>query len=212
MVVSGLDFIRNVKVKLNRLDTSQYEDVRPEEVLFFGNDALKSLTLAFDLGMYSSIVDEETIKVYLATLYASEPEQTLSTDNEGVLSDTVFKFKNMEAYVVVPKVGTPLEEGWMPTRWLDNSLNSTREDNPFKRSFPDTPIYRLIDDTKIKFEVSDFRVTKIRYEYLVYPEEILSTSSLTYQFMDELEDKTVTLILESLEARRISTQPAVSRS
>lgn len=212
MAVSGAKFIQNVKVKLNRLDTSEYEDVRPEEVLFFANDALKSLTLAFDIGAYSQLVDINAAKVYLAKLHAHQPEQTLITDNEGVLPETVFKFKDMEAFVTVPATGTVEETGWMDTRWLNNEENSHREDNPFTRSFADTPIFRLIDDTKIKFEVGDFKVTKIRYDYLKYPEVITEASTLTYQFVNELEDKTVTLILENLESRRIQSQPAVSRS
>ena len=212
MAVSGAKFIQNVKVKLNRLDTSEYEDVRPEEVLFFANDALKSLTLAFDMESYPPLIGAEVAKVYLAQLHAHQSEQNLVTVNEGVLPDTVFKFKDMEAYVTYPASGTVLETGWVDTRWLNNEENSHREDNPFTKSFADKPIYRLIDETKIKFEVNNFKVTKIRYDYLKYPEVITEGSALTYQFINELEDKTVTLILENLESRRVSTQPAVSRS
>ena len=212
MSVTGTRFVQNVKVKLNRIDTSDYEDVRPEEVLFFANDALKSLTLIFDMGVYPPLVDGEVVKNYLARLHKSQPETVLSTVNEGVLPNTVLKFKDMLAYVVYPESGTVLEEGWMSTRWLDNSHNSDREDNPFLKSFPDAPIFRLIDDTRIKFEASNFKVTKIKYDYLKYPEAITEASTLEYQFINELEDKTVTLILENLESRRISTQPQITRS
>lgn len=205
MSVSVAKFIQHVKVKLNRLDTSQYEDVRPEEVVFFANDALKALTLAFDKGLYPSSLDLEVITVYLASLHSRQTELPL-TNNERTLSQDVFKFKDMQAYVTIKE-----EQGWQDTRWLDNKLNSFREENPFTKSYPDRPIYRLIED-KIKFEAPDFEVTKIRYEYLKYPITITEAGTLEYLFINELEDKTVTLILENLESRRIQSQPSVSRS
>ena len=48
--MTGAVFVQEVKAKLNRLDSAAYEDVRVEEVLFFGYDALKYLTLDFDEG------------------------------------------------------------------------------------------------------------------------------------------------------------------
>jgi hypothetical protein len=198
-------FIRNVEVKLNRIDSSSYEDIRPEEVVFFANDALKSLTLAFDLGAYSQLLDEFAIKTYLAYLHSVETEATI-IDNEFALDAKVFKFKDMEAYV---EIGD--EKDWTDTRFLDNDKNSSREDNPFRRSFPDSPIYRLIDE-KIVFEVNGFNVTKARYEYLKYPVEITEGGTLDYPFITELEDKTVTIILENLENQRLGSQPQVSKT
>lgn len=207
MSVTGAKFIQNVQVKLNRLDTSQYEDVRPEEVLFFANDALKALTLGFDIGMYSPLVNQEVAKVYLAQLHQRAADTVVTmTGNEGTLPADILKFKDVQAFVTIGS-----ETGWQDTRWLDNELNSFREENPFTKSFPDKPVYRLID-TKIKFEVDGFTVTKIRYDYLKYPVTITEGSTLTYQFINELEDKTVTLILENLENRRLSSQAQVSRS
>jgi hypothetical protein len=212
MSITGAQFVQHVKVKLNRLDTSSYEDVRPEEILFYSNDALKSLTLAFDLGLYSGIVNEDIIKIYLAQLHKHADDTEVDmTANAGVLPTNVLKFKDMEAYVTIGS-----EVGWVDTRDLTNEKNSSREDNPFTKSFADEPIYRLITSeagvVQIKFEVNGFTVTKIRYDYLIYPIEITEASTLTYQFLNELEDKTVTLILENLESRRMSSQPATSRS
>jgi len=198
-------FILDVQVKLNRLDTSSYEDVRPEEIVFFANDSMKSLTLTFDMGVYSQLLDKLAIKTYLGSLDAIEPEFSI-TGNKFPLNAKVFKFKDMEAYVTVGS-----ESGWMDTRFLNNSLNSTRESNIFQRSFPDSPIYRVIDN-KVKFEVNGFNVTKARYEYLKYPEEIVEGGTLTFPFISELEDKTVTLILENLEGRRLGSQPQVART
>jgi len=203
--MTATEFVSHVEVKLNRIDTSSYEDVRPEEIIFFANDALKALTLAFDIGAYSPLLDEFAIKTYLAGLYNHQDDVPV-VDNELALVPEVFKFRDMEAYV---EVGD--EKDWVDTRFLDNILNSTRESNPFRRSFADSPIYRLIDK-KIKFEVNDFNVTKARYDYLKYPVEITENSTLDYIFNSELEDKTVTLILENLESRRLASQPQVSRS
>ena len=203
--MTAVEFIRHVEVKLNRIDSSSYEDIRPEEVIFFANDALKSLTLAFDIGAYSPLLDEFAIKTYLAYLYEVQ-EEVVVTDNAFTLPSEVFKFKDMEAYV---EIGT--EKEWCETRFLDNIENSGRESNPFLRSFADSPIYRLISK-KVKFEVTNFIVTKARYEYLKYTEVITEESSLDYIFNSELEDKTVTLILENLEGRRLASQPQVSRT
>jgi len=209
MAITGAEFIQRVQVKLNRIDTSEYEDVRPEEVLFFGYNALKSLTLGFDLGQYPPLVDVDAIKVYLAHLHISDEEDPI-TDNAFTLPEEVLKFKDLSAFVSYPATDHT-ETGWVDTRALDNIENTHREDNPFTRSFPDKPIYRLID-LEVKFEVNDFIVTKARYDYLKNPVEFDEGDSLDYPFTNELEDKTVTLILENLESRRISTQPQISRS
>ena len=203
--MTATEFITHVEVKLNRIDTNAYEDVRPEEVIFFANNALKALTLAFDLGMYSQLVDKSAINTYLASLIVPQTEVNL-TANAYTLPATVLKFKDMEVNVTK---GT--ETAWCTTRFLDNNNKSIREDNPFTKSFPDTPVFRLIN-SKIQFDVSDFTCNKIRFEYLKTPTVIEDSSTLTYPFMEELEDKTVTLILENLEAQRLQTQPVVSKS
>lgn len=207
--MTGAQFVQRVLVKLNRLDTAQYEDVRPEEVIFFGYNALKALTLTFDLGQYPPLVDVDAVKIYLGHLHHKDEEDPVN-GNKFTQPEEVLKFKDMEAYVTTSLSGS-LETGWVDTRWLDNTENSHREDNPFTRSFPDKPIFRIIDK-EVKFEVNDFTVTKARYDYLKNPEEFTEASQLDYPFMNELEDKTVTLILENLESRRVSTQPSVSRS
>jgi len=203
--MNATEFILKVQVKLNRLDSSSYQDVRPEEVLFFAYNALKALTLSFDLGFYSQLVNTPAILVYLASITKHVSELPL-TNNAMALNPNILKIKDLKAYV---KIGD--EEGWQETREFDNERTSDREDNPFLRSFPDTPVYRLIDNT-IKFDVNGFECTKVQYDYLVAPAEIRESDTLTYPFMTELEDKTVTLILENLEARRLQTQPAVSKS
>jgi hypothetical protein len=203
--MTGTEFISHVEVKLNRIATSSYEDIRPEEVIFFANDALKALTLEFDLGLYSRLLDEFATKTYLAHLYGVTENVTV-TNNKFTLPVDVFKFKDLEAYVTIGA-----EADWVGTRFLDNTENSTREDNLFTKSYADTPIYRLIDK-EVKFEVSDFKVTKARYDYLKYPVVITEASVLDYPFLTELEDKTVTLILENLESGRINSQPVVSKS
>lgn len=200
------EFILNVQVKLNRLDSSSYQDVRPEEVIFFANDALRLLTLAFDVGQYSNIVDKPAILRYLAGSTTTQTELPV-TDNKRGVTDNIIKFKDLEAYVVMD-VGS--EEGWTPTRELSNEYNSKREYNTFTKSYPDRPSYRLIN-SEITFNVDGFNVTKVRYDYL-FVVEITEVSGVNFPFNQELEDKTVTLILENLEAQRLQTQPIVSKS
>ena len=204
----GSELVSRIKVKLNRLDTNAYQDVRQEEVLFFAYDALKALTLEFDKGEYSNILDNQAIQIYLGSLSKHQTELPL-VSNEADISPTVLKYKDVEAYVVIT---TPPEEGWSSaSRLVTNEKSSSREGNPFTLSFPDEPTYRFIDG-KIKFDATGFTCTKYKYDYLVLPEPILLTTDLTYTFLPELENKTVTLILENLEARRLQTQPPVSRS
>lgn len=202
--MNGAQFITEVKVKLNRLDTSSYEDVRPEEVLYFGYEALKDLTLEFDNMRYKGLLSEAAILVYLDSLIKNQTELTL-TDNKRALPD-LFKLKDVEVYVEVDE-----EKGWQPTRVGDNNKTSKREYNPWTKSYPDMPVYRLID-SNILFDASDFICTKVRYDYLVYPSVIEESTDLDMTFISELQDKTVTLILENLESRRLQSQPVVSKS
>lgn len=203
--MTGAEFIQRVKVKLNRIDTNSYQDIRPEEVLFFGDNALKTLTLLFDIGQYSGLVDESAIKIYLASLITKGPELNL-VNNEVNLPSNVLKLKDTEVFVTV---GT--ESGWMPTRFLTNEHTSDRQDNMFTKSYPDTPVFRLIGGN-IKFDTFNFTCSKVRYDYLKVPIVIEELSQLVYPFINELEDKTVTLILENLESRRLQTQSIVSKS
>jgi hypothetical protein len=209
------EFVSRVKVKLNRIDTSSYEDVRPEEVIFFGNNAMKALILNFDLGGYPQLVDTDAVRVYMQDFYQHQAELPLLT-NEADIEAHVLKYKDVQVWVriVDPEDDkTILEEAWVgASRDLDNYKTSDREDNPFKRSYPDSPVYRLIGG-KIHFDAQDFTCTKYKYDYLKVPKVIVETDTdLDHPFMDELENKTVSLILENLEARRLQTQPAVSRS
>lgn len=200
------EFILNVQVKLNRIDSSSYQDVRPEEVVFFANNALKALTLGFDQGIYSQLIDRPAINRYLAGSVSSQAELAVTDNKRGVV-DNIIKFKDLEAYVVMDEGD---EEGWVPTRELDNEYNSKKEYNVFTKTYPDRPSYRLVN-SEITFNIDGFNVTKVRYDYL-FVVEITEVSGVNFPFNNELEDKTVTLILENLEARRLQTQPAVSKS
>lgn len=202
--MTGVQFVQEVKAKLNRLDTEAYEDVRSEEVLFFGWDALKYLILEFDEEHYKGFEGEDTIRVYLAALTKHQTELALVA-NKIALPD-LFKLKDVEAYVEVDS-----EKGWQTTRDSDNIKASRDEYNPFLKSYPDMPEYRLVDN-KIEFHVNGFTCTKIRYTYLEYPPVITESSDLDMVFIMELQNRTVTLILENLESRRIQSQPAISKS
>lgn len=202
--MTGTDFILYVKAKLNRLDTASYEDVRPEEILFFGNEALKTLTLEFDMGRYSPLIDIDSIRNYLASLNITVSSTDISNNEFDVPS--MLKLKDLEGWVVIGD-----ETGWMPCDEKANKDKSHKEENPFAKSYPDTPHFRYAD-SKIKFDTDEtFNITKVRYIYLRVPPEILENSTLNYTFMSELENKTVTLLLENLESRRLGTQPAVSK-
>lgn len=202
--MTGREFITFVEAKLNRLDSSAYQDIRPEEVLLYANDALKALTLNFDVGLYSRSLDRSAILNYLAFLTVGVKDLALA-DN-AVALPLLLKIKDLSVYV---KIGD--EEGWVPTRDLDNNKTFDRDDNTFTHSYPDTPGYRLIDG-KITFVASNFACTKINFDYLKFPDEIVENSTLDYIFMKELIDHTTTLLLETLESRRIQSQPAVSKA
>ena len=47
-------------------------------------------------------------------------------------------------------------------------------------------------------------------DFIENPELFKATDDIVVPFMKELQDKTVTLLLENLEARRLQTQPQVS--
>lgn len=203
--MTGEEFITYVKLKLNKLDTSSYEEVRPEEVLFFGTEAIKRLTLDFDIGRFSPALDREAMLNYLASLTRHKAEQNL-TDG-AIALEKMLKLKDVAVFV---KIGE--EEGWQPTRFMDNKMTTDREDNPFLQSYPDTPTFRLIDN-KLSFDpVTGCTFSKVKYDYLPYPEDLAEDTEINFPFAMELEDLTVTLLLEDLESRRVETQPIVSKS
>jgi hypothetical protein len=107
-------------------------------------------------------------------------------------------------------LNSSLEEGWQPTRELDNSRNSNTNFNPFGKSFADRPSY-VLQDSKIKFFTNDFICKDARITYLEQPKLITKDQELNMPFVNELQDHTVTLILENLESRRIQTQPPISK-
>ena len=202
--MTGAQFITEVKVKLNRLDTSSYEDVRPEEVLYFGYEALKAVTLEYDQFRNKIKLGREGVLNYLASLTKSSPEENL-VNNKITLPD-MFKLKDVTVLVSIDN-----ESAWMPTRFEDNVGTSREEYNPFLKSYPDMPKFRLID-SNIEFETNGFDCQKIKYDYLVYPIPFDENTDMTMVFISDLQDKTVTLILENLESRRLQSQPVVSNS
>lgn len=205
--MTGALFVLGVKVKLNRLDTSSYEDVRPEEIYFFAHNALKQLVLQFDEGRHTSSPNSALINNYMASVTRVLPS-TIVTANTLVIPD-VLKFRDLEAFVKVP---TTEEEGWVPTRELSNERLSDKMSNPFIRSYPDAPAYTYTEG-KLKFSVNTlFSVTQIRGVYIEEPETYTDRSDITLPFTEELENLTVTLLLENLENRRLQTQAVISRT
>lgn len=202
--MTGAQFITEVKVKLNRLDTSSYEDIRPEEVLFFGYEALKKLTLEYDMRRYAGLLGPGTIYNYLKELTKSHAEINL-TEGAAALP-VLFKLKDVAVFVTIGE-----ETGWQPTREEDNKKTTRDEYNPFQKSYADMPKYRLINDG-IKFEENGFTCSRFKYDYLEYPEVITESTNLDMTFISDLQDKTVTLILENLESRRLQSQPVISKS
>jgi hypothetical protein len=102
------------------------------------------------------------------------------------------------------------EAGWQPTRELDNNRNSNTNYSPFSKSFADKPSY-VLQESKIKFYVNDFVCKEAKITYLEQPKLITEDQQLNMPFVNELQDETVTLILENLESRRIQTQPPISK-
>jgi hypothetical protein len=101
-------------------------------------------------------------------------------------------------------------EGWQPTRELDNNRNSNKNYSPFNKSFPDRPSY-VLQDSKIIFFVNGFACKNIKIIYLEQPTLITESQQLNMPFVNELQDETVTLILENLESRRVQTQPSITK-
>jgi hypothetical protein len=203
-MITGATFITRVKAKMNRIDTSSHEDVRPEEVLFFGNDALKALTLEFDTGKYSPLLDKEALNAYLSDLTSRSAEITLTAGKVALPS--LLKIKGMQCFVTAGD-----STGWVPCIDKSNLDLYEKEHNPFKHSFANKPHYRLEDENIIFDTDGTFSVSKIVLIQLDIPTPITISSELNYEFISELENKTVTLLLENLESRRIETQPVVSK-
>lgn len=202
--MTGAEFITYVKVKINRLDTAAYEAVEPEEILFYGREAMKRISLDFDKGSYKNSPNSATYLNYLGSITKTQPEITCT--NGAIPLPLLLKLKDVQAYVTVSG-----KSGWVPCEPEDNNGDSLRENNPFDKSYVDMPNYKLVDN-KIQVVASGFTCEKIKYVYLEYPAEITEASVINVPFQSDLEDMTATLVLENLESRRIETQPAISRS
>jgi len=205
--MTGTEFVGNVKVKLNRLDSNAYADILQEEILFFGTDALKKLTLKINNGRLNYIASPETLLVYLAGLIKVSNEIEL-TDNKVAIPEDVLLIKD-----IVVEVTADGETAWVPGRLITTRISESLHPDPFTRSYPDKPGYEMLGGN-INFPIveGDFVCNKIRIEYLIMPDELQTTSTINFPFTDELEDETVTLILENLESRRLQSQPTVSKS
>jgi len=205
--MTGSEFVARVKVRLNRLDSNSYSDILPEEILFFGSDALKKLTVRLYRGQIDAKTPPEGIALYLASVDAVTPEVLLVENKVAIPSDFLL-IKDMEVFVKVDQ-----ESGWVPARYLTTRTSVSKLTDPWSKSFPDNPAYELVENN-IVFPISneEFVCEKIKVEYLKKPDELTTSSIIEFPFEDELESETTTLILENLESRRLSTQPTVSKS
>jgi hypothetical protein len=198
--MTGAEFSLYVKAKLNRLDTSSWEDVRTEEILFFGRDALKRLSLRYDAGTVPVHLQGSIMNMYLSSI-----TETIVLNLTGgvALLTSILKIKDTKVQV---KIGNELR--YVPTRELATQDLSFVTNSPLSKSFPDKPIYHLSQD-RINFVGDGFTCEKVEITFIKSPAEILENSVLTIPFTMELQDETVKLILENLESRRIQTQPAI---
>jgi len=198
--MTGAEFSLYVKAKLNRLDTSSWEDVRTEEILFFGRDALKRLSLRYDVGTVPVHLQGSIMNMYLSSI-----TETIVLNLTGgvALLTSILKIKDTKVQV---KIGNELR--YVPTRELATQDLSFVTNSPLSKSFPDKPIYHLSQD-RINFVEDGFTCEKVEITFIKSPAEILENSVLTIPFTMELQDETVKLILENLESRRIQTQPAI---
>lgn len=205
--MTGGEFAERVKVRLNRLDSNSYSDILTEEILFFGTDALKKLTVRLYNGQIDAKTPPAGINLYLASVEDTTPEIAL-VDNKVAIPSDFLLIKDMEVYVTVDDV-----EGWVPARFLTTRTSVGKLTDPFTRSYPDNPGYEMIDE-HIVFPIKDgdFVCSKIIVQYLKMPDDLTTSSNIQFPFEDELESETTTLILENLESRRLSTQPTVSKS
>jgi hypothetical protein len=116
---------------------------------------------------------------------------------------------NIQVRVIYGRA-TGEDEGWQPTRELDNNRNSNTNFSPFSKSFADKPSY-VLQESKIRFYVNNFICSEAKITYLEQPTLITEDQVLNMPFVNELQDETVTLILENLESRRVQTQPPISK-
>ena len=198
--MTGAEFSLYVKAKLNRLDTSSWEDVRTEEILFFGRDALKRLSLRYDAGTVPVHLQGSIMNMYLSSI-----TETIVLNLTGgvALLTSILKIKDTKVQV---KIGNELR--YVPTRELATQDLSFVTNSPLSKSFPDKPIYYLSQNS-ITFVEDGFSCEKVEIKFIKFPAEILENSILDIPFTMELQDETVKLILENLESRRIQTQPAI---
>lgn len=207
--MTGSEFVQYVKAKLSRLDTAFHEDVRTEEVLMYAHDALKSLTIEYDSGKIPSVLDSKVIAIYLSSV-TEDILGDLSLIEEGKFARiTISNYLKLKNLTVEVTAGTATS--WQPTREIAVDDFTGTQYNPFTKGFPDRPSY-FFSSGFLVFPLSGYVCNKIKAVALKNPAAIEENSNLSsIPFVKELQDKTVTLILENLESRRIQTQPVISR-
>jgi hypothetical protein len=200
--MTGSDFAQYVKAKLNRLDSDSWEDVRNEEIYLYGLDALKKLSLRFDAGIAYPQLDKRVLNNYLAQITKKE---VIALSNNLVTIPTLLRIKDLAVLVVIGS-----ETAYQPTREADTEDQTIDTYSPFAKSYPDMPRY-ILSAGKIEFLVDGFLCSSIKITYLEHPVEITEGTNFEFPFMTELQDETVSLILENLESGRIQTQPSFSK-
>ena len=213
--MTGGEFVLYVKAKLNRLDTAAYTDVRSEEILFFGRDALQLLLLDFDRGAFSPSIDKNTALIYLNSMTETKSLQKVQDEDCKFEFPDAIKYKDLNLEIEVEYNGKTYTDT-KPLRVMPSEGLSLLEQTDFRRSTISEPNCYLTDNILKVIKDSDYGEDDIVCKavtclYIKRPKELEEDGEIPVAFTKELQDKTVSLILENIENNRLRTQPIITK-
>ena len=122
-----------------------------------------------------------------------------------MIPTTQLKIKSAKFYITAGD-----KSKWIPGHLMDNTKKDFKEFKSFTASTAARPHYRLTGNS-ISVEENNFTASQAVLTSLMMPPAVTSSSVLEIPFMSELQNKTVSLILENLESPRIQTQPVITQ-
>jgi len=222
--------ILNFKVELNKLDRSNFIDVRREKLVHYLNKAalflVKKKYKGDDPGpgrleTMHPVLDD--LKVLIKEAAFTEAELlALIPDQAGFdsIEELIIPFQTDHLYYISSRLNTKgkgcTTTGWIEGRYVKPERVYKELDSPFNGTrFDDTVI--TVSDNNLVIYKGDFSLTGLKVKYLKEPRIITggsdgqgTTLEMELPFVDEIIDIGVSMALENFESERIKTQPSIN--
>ena len=210
-----------VKVRLNKVDTSFNRDVRIETILMFLNDSCKKLVLdkvdrlkAVTTRTTSGVSSSSDSNYFQADSRLEAEIAYLVDTKEIVLQDSKATLDSLGDYIAIVGQQAYVAVG-SAKQWVKNckikKIGDIYQNDPFMESRPSQPC--LIHKKDLEAVEDGFTIEKVKLDYVKYPIRVSITDlneEVPYLFASEIVDKATFLLLESIQSPRVNTFSATN--